>query len=155
MRFFLQDFADVSCSFEATRPRFVGDGRWFAPLASAAEQDGEALCLRIGPSRGSGRVAHKVRVTLGPPHNRGDAVVVPVSWESSGLPGLFPVLDGDVELAPLDPDRCRVTFSASYVPPLGELGRQLDRALLHRVARSTPHSFLAQVAGSLEDENLG
>ena len=155
MRFFLQDFADVSCSFEATRGRFVGDGRWFAPLASAAEEDGEALYLRVGPSWASGRVAHEVRATLGPPHERGDAVVVPVSWESSELPGLFPALDGDLELSPRDPDRCRVTFSASYVPPLGELGRQLDRALLHRVARSTVSSFLSRVAGSLEDESLG
>ena len=80
---------------------------------------------------------------------------MPVSWESSELPGLFPALDGDLELSPRDPDRCRVTFSASYVPPLGELGRQLDRALLHRVARSTVSSFLARVAGSLENENLG
>ncbi len=155
MRFFLQDFADVSCSFEATRPRFVGDGRWFAPLASAAEEDGETLYFRVGPSWASGRVAHEVRVTLGPPHNCGDAVVVPVSWESSELPGLFPVLDGDLELSPRDPDRCRVSFSASYVPPLGELGRQLNRALLYRVARSTLRSFLARVAGSLENENLG
>jgi hypothetical protein len=118
MRFFLQDFADVSRSFEATRGRFVGDGRWFAPLASAAEEDGEALYFRVGPPWASGRVAHEVRVTLGPPHDRRDAVVVSVSWESSELPGLFPVLDGDLELSPRDPDRCRVRFSASYVPPL-------------------------------------
>jgi hypothetical protein len=152
MRFFLEDFADVSRPFEAVKDRLVGDGRWFAPLASAAEKDGEALYFRIGPSWANGRMAREVRVSLGPPRKRGDALVVPLSWESSGLRGFFPVLDGDVELAPLDPDRCRVTLSATYVPPFGELGRQLDRAVLHRVARSTVRSFLARVAGSLEDE---
>ncbi|MGO9581736.1 MAG: hypothetical protein ACLP36_02915 [Acidimicrobiales bacterium] len=150
MRFFLEDFADVSRPFEEVRGRFMGDGSWFAPLASAAEEEGEALYFRIGPSWASGRAARKVRVTLGPPHDRGDALVIPLSWRSSELPGLFPVLDGDMELAPLDSDRCRVTLSASYVPPFGELGRQLDRALLHRVARSTARSFLARVVESLE-----
>jgi hypothetical protein len=91
-----------------------------------------------------------VRVNLGVPHERGEALVVPLAWRSSELPGLFPVLDGDLELAPVDPDQCRLTLSASYVPPFGELGRQLDRAVLHRVARSTARSFVARVAASLE-----
>ena len=105
--------------------------------------------LRIGPGWG-GRAARRVLVTLGPPHERAQAVVVPLSWKSIDHPGLFPVLDGDIELSELDENRCRVALAASYVPPLGELGRQLDRALLHRVARSTARSFLAQVAAGLE-----
>ena len=153
MRFFLEDFADVSRPFAEVRGRFMGDGKWFAPLASAAEEDGEALYFRIGPTWASGRAARKARVTLGPPHDHGDALVVPLSWQSSELPGLFPVLDGDIELAPLDSERCRVTLSASYVPPLGELGGKLDRAVLHRVARSTARSFLSRVRASLEGDD--
>ena len=113
MRFFLEDSVEVSRPFEAVREHFVSDGTWFVPLASAAEEDGEALYLRIGPSWASGRVARKVRVTLGPPRDRGVTVVVPVSWQSSGLPALFPVLDGDVELLPLNPDHC---LSPSLLP---------------------------------------
>jgi len=154
MRFFLEDSVDVSRPFEAVRERFVSDGTWFAPLASAAEEDGEALYLRMGPSWASGRVAREIRVTLGPPRDRGIAVVVPVSWQSSGLPALFPVLDGDVELLPRNPDYCRVSLFASYVPPFGQLGGQLNRALLHHVAQSTVRSFLVRMAESLEDENL-
>jgi ribosome-associated toxin RatA of RatAB toxin-antitoxin module len=67
------------------------------------------------------------------------------------LPDLFPVLDGELEVAPLDPERCRVTLTASYVPPLGEVGRQLDHALFHRVAHSTVRAFLDRVADSLEE----
>jgi hypothetical protein len=147
---FLQEFAEVSRPFETVRERFTGDGGWFAPLATAAEEDGEELYIRIGPSWASGRAARKVRVTLGQPHERGQVLVVPLSWQSSELRGLFPVLDGDMELAPVEADRCRLTLSASYAPPFGELGRQLDRAVLHRVARSTVRSFLTRVAASLE-----
>jgi hypothetical protein len=152
MRLFLEESTDVSRPFAIVRERFVGDGSWFAPLASAAEEDGEALYLRIGPSWASGRVARTVVVTLGMPHDRGSALVVPLSWKSSELPVLFPVLDGDVEVAPTAQDKCRLTLTASYVPPFGELGRRLDRAILHRVARSTAHSFLARVAACVEAE---
>ena len=150
MRLFLQESTDAPRSLAVARARLVGDEGWFAALASAAEQDGEALYLRLGPTWVSGRAARKVRVTLGVPHERGQALVVPLAWRSSDLPGLFPVLDGDLELAPIELDSCRLTLSASYVPPFGELGRQLDRAVLHRVARSTARSFLSRVAASLE-----
>jgi len=150
LRLLLQEFTDVSRPFALARARLVGDEGWFAPFATAAEEDGRDLYLRLGPTWASGLAARKVRVTLGAPHERGEALVVPLAWRSSELTGLFPVLDGDLEIAPVDPERCRLTLSASYEPPFGELGRQLDRALLHRVAQSTARSFLARVAESLE-----
>jgi hypothetical protein len=134
------------------RGSFVGDGSWFAPLATAAEKDGEALYFRVGPSWASGRATRTVRVSLGEPHDRGDTLVVPLSWESSELPSLFPRLDGDLQLVPLDKESCRVTLSASYIPPLGALGGRLDRALLHRIARSTARSFLLRLAESFEGD---
>jgi hypothetical protein len=137
------------------RGRFLSDASWFAPLASAAEKDGEDLYLRIGPSWASGRASRTVRVTLGQPHERGDALVIPLAWRSCELPTLFPSLDGDLELAPIDADRCRITLSASYFPPFGSLGGQLDRAVLHRVARSTARSFLARLAKILEEGVAG
>jgi len=44
-----------------------------------------------------------------------------------------------------------VTLSASYTPPLGEVGRQLDQLLLHGVASSTARAFLDRVADGLEE----
>jgi hypothetical protein len=155
MRVFLEESVDVSRSLEAVWGRFLGDGSWFAPFATAAEEDGEALYFRAGPSWSGGQAARKVRVTLGSPRNRGMAIVVPISWKASTLPGLFPVLDGDLEVASIDAERCRVTLTGTYEPPLGELGRQLDRALLHRVAHSTVRAFLDQVADSLEADTSG
>ena len=147
---FVEDFTDVECPLEVARRRFTGDGSWFAPLASAAAQDGETLQMRIGPSWAGGRLTRDVRVTIGPPRDRVDALVIPLAWEPSKLQALFPVLNGDMELAPIGRGRCRLTLSASYVPPLGELGTHLDHAVLHRVAQSTVRSFLARVAVILQ-----
>ena len=89
-------------------------------------------------------------MTLGPPRDRGDALVVPFAWEATGLRTLFPLLEGDLELAPLGAESFRLTLSATYVPPLGELGARLDQALFHRVALSTVRSLLDRVASTLD-----
>lgn len=150
-RIFVQDFVDLARPFEQVQEPFLGDGSWLAPLASAAEEDGESLRVRIGPSWGAGRVTREVRVVLQPAWDRGDALIIPLSWEPVGLQSLIPSLRGDLGIAPLGPDNCRITLSASYVPPLGELGVRLDHAAMRRVAASTVRSFLARVAASLQD----
>ena len=84
-------------------------------------------------------MTRKVRVTLGPPYNRGMAIVVPLSWEASSLSALFPVLDGEIEVASIDAEHCRLILSASYTPPLGEVGRS---------ARPAPASWCRQLDGA-------
>lgn len=77
-----------------------------------------------------------------------------MKWEAVHFPSLFPVLEGDLEFAPLGGPQCRMILSASYVAPLGELGRRLDKALLHRVAESTVRSFLVRLATALEADRV-
>lgn len=147
---FIMDYVDVPLPLEIVRGRFVRTEKWLTDLASAAENDGEALRLRIGPTWVGGRVTREVEVILGPMRERGEARVIPIDWRAIGLVSMFPVLSGDLELASLGSNDCRLTLAASYHPPLGDLGRALDRALLHRVAQSTVRSFLARVATALE-----
>lgn len=149
----LQDFVDVECSLEEIRRGCCErDNGWISPLANAAGREGEAILMRIGPAWAAGIFSREVFVRLGPPRSRGDSVVVPLEWEAAGLSSLFPVLSGDLEIVPLGPRLCRVVLSASYVAPLGEVGRTLDRAILHRVAESTVRSFLGQLARGLEGD---
>jgi hypothetical protein len=110
------------------------------------------MLMRIGPSWAAGVLARRVRIRLGRVHERGSTTVVPIGWESAVHPSLFPVLSGDLEITPLGEDTCRIGLSASYLTPLGELGRRLDRAVLHHVAQSTVRSFLGRLASSLEPE---
>jgi hypothetical protein len=147
---FILDFIDVPLPLPTIRERFARAEKWLTDLASAAEEDGEALRLQIGPTWAGGLLTREVEVTLGPTRERDEARVVPLVWRATGLAGIFPVLNGDLELAPLGLQRSRLTLSASYLPPFGDVGRALDRALLHRVAQSTVRSFLARVAASLE-----
>jgi hypothetical protein len=66
-----------------------------------------------------------------------------------GASGLFPALDADLEIAALDAHRTQLAMSARYVPPLGALGRAIDRAIMFRVAEATLKDFLDRVRDSL------
>jgi hypothetical protein len=146
---FIEDFTDVARSFTTLHERFSGDGQWLAPLATMATQEGEILRMRIGPSWAAGLVSREVEVKLWPPRQRDNALVRSLTWVPSEWQSLFPLLDGDIELAPLGSDSSRISLAVAYTPPLGGFGARIDRALLHRVAASTVRSFLTQVATRL------
>jgi hypothetical protein len=70
-------------------------------------------------------------------------------WSASGRVGVFPALDADLEVAELEDGRCQLAISARYEPPLGAVGRAIDRALLARVAEATLKDFLDRVRDSI------
>lgn len=155
--FLLRDHVDVARSL-GDISRHCGNGAaFFVPIATAAAADGEELLMRIGPDVAAGLLSREVRVSVGICHERGRSVVVPMEWEAAHLARIFPVLSGDLELAPLGPASCRLILSASYAVPLGDLGRRLDRMVLHGVAESTVRSFLRRLAVALEqgEETVG
>jgi hypothetical protein len=147
---FIEDFIDVARPFYAVQERFCGDGQWLAPLATEATREGESLRMRIGPVWAAHIVTHEVNVTLSPPRERDDSLVRSLTWVPSEWQSLFPLLDGDIELAPIDPVWCRLALAVAYTPPLGGFGARVDRALFHRVAESTVRSFLNQIATRLK-----
>jgi len=146
---FIEDFIDLERPFEDLRERFSGDGSWLAPLATTATQDGETLRMRIGPTWASSLVTREVQVTLWPVRDRDNAMARALSWVPSEWQSLFPLLEGDMELAPLGPGWSRLSLAIIYSVPLGAFGARVDRAVMHHVAASTVRSFLAQMAKGL------
>ena len=85
----------------------------------------------------------------GQPVRVASKLVLPIRWTASGVSGLFPALEADLEVAPLGPDRTQLAMSARYEPPFGPIGRAIDRAVLFRVAEATLKDFLDRVANAL------
>jgi hypothetical protein len=71
--------------------------------------------------------------------------LLPLSWRATGPERLFPSLEADLEIATLGRSRTQLSISARYRPPLGVVGKALDRVLLHRVAEATIKDFLDRV----------
>ena len=118
--------------------------RWLPGLATEANHRGDQLLAEVGFG-GDVRIARRVAIDLGAPIRLPTKTVIPLRWTATGASGLFPALDADLEIASLGHDRCQLSMSARYVPPLGSLGRAIDRAVLFRVAEATIKDFLDHV----------
>jgi hypothetical protein len=123
-------------------------GAWIPGLAADAHHEGDRLLAEVGFGTDV-RVARKVAVEVGRPISVTAKTIVPIRWDPMGGAGLFPALDADLEIAPLGNGRTQLAMSARYVPPLGTLGRAVDRAILHRVAEATLKDFLDNVLTAL------
>jgi hypothetical protein len=94
-------------------------------------------------------VGKTVTLDAGEAIERNEVTIVPIKWQATGSPGLFPGLEADLEVAAIGPMFTQLTLRGRYEPPLGTLGRQIDRLLLHRVAEATVRSFMRRLAESL------
>jgi hypothetical protein len=122
--------------------------RWLPGLAEQANFKGDRLLAEVGVG-GTIGLHREVIIELGPMIHATSKSFFPLRWTASGHPGLFPALDADIEVAPMGPDRAQLAMSARYVPPLGAVGRTIDRALLSRVAEATVKDFLDRVADAI------
>jgi len=122
--------------------------RWLP--ASVASPLGERRYLvKVGFHAAAAHIGKQVELTVGTPVERGQWLEIPVTWRATGPGQLFPVLDGKLTVQPLGPHSSILWIGATYQPPLGGLGRQLDAAALHNVASATIEEFVEGVAGRL------
>ena len=130
----------------------VGDLTVWARLAY---EGWEELRTHIKP--GAWIPAKEVELVVGKPASRSGAVHVPISWKATGPDALFPVLEADLILEPVGDEITQITLRGSYKPPLGAVGKVLDRALLHRLAEACVKDFMdrIQMALSLQVQNSG
>ncbi len=151
---FVHDFAQIDLPYPAVHEEVLrDDGRWLCPLGCAAYADGSALHLRVGPGAGTRLPSKMVQIQLDRPRDRQDGVAVAMRWVATGVAGLFPSMEADLEFAPMGQSITQVTLSGTYKPPLGVVGRTVDALLLHRVAESTVRSFLVEVVETLKHDS--
>ena len=72
-----------------------------------------------------------------------------LEWEAATVPGLFPVMKGELSVYPLTSTETQLDFSGFYEPPFGAVGRTMNAILGHRIAEVSVHRFISDVAGYL------
>jgi hypothetical protein len=121
-------------------------------LSDDAYQEGMATLARVGPFGDSRGLSKTVRVVTLDPRSVGGGIRIPFRWVATGRTGnWFPALDADLDVIPVDDERCNLSINAAYTPPLGPTGAGLDRLLLHRAARATMRSLLRGLARTVLD----
>jgi hypothetical protein len=122
---------------------------WVPGLAGQAEVRGQRLLAEVGFGPPTRRLEKQVRIDLGPWFRFASKTILPMTWRATGAEALFPSLEADLEVAALGPNRTQLSISARYGPPLGALGRAIDRTVLHRVAEATVKDFLDRTGEQL------
>lgn len=149
---FVRDEMPLDVGFEEARDRLARLDSWFLTASNDAYSEGIAGLARVGPLGPALGISRLVEVRFQPLAARDDQAGIALRWEVRGPGGrLFPVLDADLTLIPDGENAALLTLAGSYRPPLGGVGAELDRLILHRVAEATVRDFLKRVAAALAD----
>lgn len=116
-------------------------------LADVAYREGEELRSKVGP--GAGTLAKEVRLDIGTAEIHRSGLIYPINWSATGAELLFPKLSAELSISHVGPDETRVILDGTYQPPLGTLGKVVDRVLLRRVAESTVKTWVDRLADAL------
>jgi hypothetical protein len=148
---FVRYYVEVPLSFETVEELLLWSPEaWLPGAAGDANARGEALLTEVGFGPPGRRVEKRVRIEIREPMRFPSKTVLPVRWSATSAQSLFPDLEADIEVAPLGPHWTQLSISAWYRPPLGQVGRVVDRALMHRVAEATIKDFLEQAGRTLQ-----
>ena len=72
-----------------------------------------------------------------------------LEWEAATMPGLFPLMKGELSVYPLTSTETQLDFSGVYEPPFGAVGKTMNAIVGHRIAEVSVHRFVSDVAGYL------
>jgi hypothetical protein len=148
---FVRYFLELDDPFDRVEAALLADpSTWVPGMARAAGELGERLLTEVGFAVDEDRRMDKeVEISFGEPYRSASATRLPMTWKATGAQRLFPLLEADLEVAGLGATRTQLSISARYRPPMGPLGRVLDRALLHRVAEAALKDFLDRVGAAI------
>jgi len=141
----------LDISFLSARARLESLTRGDLLISASDDTYAEEITglMRVGPA-GLSRLA---RVQFRDRPERANTAGFALRWEVTGPGGvLLPVLDADVGLIQAGLQSTWLTIAGVYRPPLGALGKALDRAILHRVASATIRGFLSRIATGIAGE---
>ncbi len=119
-------------------------------IARFADDRHHHLLADVGFPLDGHRISKEVEIDVGKPVPGASRTWIPISWHATGPTGLFPVLEGELELASLGTQLTQLSLSGRYQPPLGLVGRTIDKALLSRVAEATIKDFVDRLASAIE-----
>jgi len=146
---FVQYYGEVPRPYEAVVDRCPRVLVQLEGWAQLSYRDGEAIRAKMGPRGEGSLMAKTVRLEVGDVVESTDARRIPLTWEATGTPGLFPKMDAELVIARVGDDLTQVKIQGHYDPPLGSVGRLIDRAFLHRIAEASTKELVDEIVGEL------
>jgi hypothetical protein len=150
---FVQYFSEIPKSYEGIVDVLPEVMVRLQKLGEDSYRGGEELLVRIGSRQHNVVAAKTVRLHSGTPIWEQSSIRIPLSWAATGAPHLFPKMTADLTMVPLGDELTQIRFEGVYQPPLGAVGRMLDRVILHRVAELSVKDLVDRIVAILEDDS--
>jgi len=136
-------FRDVRRAVAAAPQRLLAD-----PSPSNGADLAELRVRRAGLDLG-----RDVRIFIGDVQVGIHSARLPIRWEDATRPGLFPILEATLEIAPVRAGRHAMTqlgLFGRYRPPFGRLGALADDLAGHRIVVESVERFLDDLVDRFE-----
>jgi hypothetical protein len=144
---FVRYFSDLPVSYEAaSRALLAAPENWLPGV----DRDGPRLTSELRARLGGIEIAKHMEVEIGVPKHQESKTVIPIWWHATGPKGLFPLLEGYLEVAPTPDGTTMLVLLVDYAPPLGALGEKADELFLHRFAEATLDDFRRRVGAAIQ-----
>lgn len=151
---FVYDFLHMDWPFEAVRRHLLERS---LPVAEPAGNGatGETAERGADPDPPASEVpVRHLHVEVGPAHELGDgSILVPLHCGARFARGLFPVVDGDLVVAPHG-EGTYFSLRGNYQPPLGTDRSAIDRFALHRLAEAHTRVLLRRAVFQLTPDGV-
>ncbi len=118
---------------------------WLAEMAREANVRGETLLLEHSVLLDGDLAGNRMQVAIGPAGREPERTIIPMSWWAAER--YMPLLEGQLEAAPLGRRRTQLAVSAYYRVASNSRLHLLDRMLLHRVVEAVVKCFVDRVCG--------
>jgi len=140
----------VDRSYDELAPVLANGVHRLGPWAADAYREGERITATL--HAGDTPIARSVELRVTSLARSPRRTVLTVTWRATGRTSvLFPRMDAELILEPVDEGRSTLALRGSYDPPGGRVGSLADRAVLGRVAGASVDDFLGSVADWLAD----
>ena len=132
-----------------------GDPARWLPAPAEATAGGWSVDLIASGALPKAVARHRAIVDVGPALVTEKRMLRPITWRSATAPGIFPVLDGDLELVGLRGELSQLSLIGTYRPPLSVAGGAGDALLGHHVAEACVRRFVLDMAERMAGVTLG
>jgi hypothetical protein len=126
----------------------------FQSATKAAASRAESIASELRVDLGGVGLEADIVISVGKIEEQTPEMGVPVTrlqleWQAAKMPGLFPLMKAQFSIYPLTAGETQLEFSGIYEPPLGAVGKALNAIAGHRIAESSVHRFVTDVADYL------
>lgn len=154
MRSLVYYYTHLPQTFGLAASRLTDDPATWLPQPATPANHGWTVSLHADGAAPAGETARTAVMAVGPATTAHGALRRLVRWRAADTDAAVPMLEADLELAPLPGYGCQLSLIGSYRAPLTAAREAGDRLLGHRVVEACVRRFVLDLAERLEASTL-